>query len=1682
MKKLFFLIFCMVLSIGARADFSGSGSGTATDPYIIVNPNQLNELRNFLNDANVYFKLEDDIDLSKWISVNNPTQGWQPVGVSASPFKGHLDGNGKTIKNFMINRTTDYVGMFGYMSGAEVKDLIIEGTVKGNDYTGGFAGHCENNSTISNVHFIGNVTGGSNTGGFIGMNKLNSLNGVSVKGNVTGNNIVGGIIGYSEYSNCVEMTYEGDIVGTDDTGGICGKNYSGQGIISYFTSCFVNGTIHANDNVGGIVGNTAGYATFNMTHCGAFIDISANSRVGGLCGVIEGDVYSFSYSSYIKNCYAIGNITCTGSYVGGLIGHTRGQRACNIGRSWYYYNEYITNSYFNGSVLGHDNVGGLIGWTYGTQMGKNYCAATVNGNSNVGGLVGHVDDSSAKIKSCVALNPSVNAIVDNVGRIYGSVKGDINIGAIIGTSDENRALLTTKVSANGIALQVEDDMQNGTSYGEETFKLRATYQGLGWDFTNDWRNQETECYPYNPMQAAPPIILSGAVAGSTTIHGKSYNGGTVYVTVGDKTYSTTCSGNLWDVTTDSQQAGDLIRVYAIVDDLSQSYYKTQYVEYKGSGTAEDPYQIYTADDLARLNGNYYYKLMNDIDLSNYISKNSPTEGWQPIGRNGAVMAHFDGGNHTISGLWCNSTKDYTGLFANASSNTICNLTVKVAKDKNIVGKNYTGILLGNNTNGTIENCTVIGEVEGENYTGGLVGRANGCSINSSHVAGIVFGTVNVGGMVGEATNGSISKSNADVEVSSSTAEALTGGLVGNNSAIITECKSTGTISSTGTGANAGGLVGNTTSNITNSYSTADVNMASDGVYMGGLVGISYATIEKCYAAGNLDGAKWAGGLVGENIGVNAFVKNSFAVNHIVNVKDPQGYAERVIGGYKDGASTPEKTNYAYDEMQVSVNNVPMVVYDDIINGIAKTDTELKTAATYAVLGWNMNEIWGIIELSSYPYLINVNVVTPTDPDDTSGEEDTNEPNDDPTPSDPSDPSDIEASTDLSVYPNVLYFNDVENKVGDFNLELNMKCAEENITAFQCDVYLPEGVEWKHTVDKRGKVVYDQPTFNEDRTDESYHSISPIALNADGSYRMIVYSMANEIILETDGAILTLPLSISEEMEAGDYNLIIKGIVVTDVNKQQTLVDKVVSRLTIPSYTLGDVNGDDMINVTDVVSVIAYILGDHSSDFIFPAGDINEDGVINVTDVVSIIDIILNSHAGSAAAAKLMAVRKTLASGDTSNLEIIPFAIAEGTSSSTVKLNLNNPGDEFTAFQCDIQLPEGIDWENTVDKRGNVKYTTPVFDSEADRTDASYHTVSVQKTDGIFRVIVYSMANETILDEEGAVLDIPFVYADDIASGVYDVSIKNVVLTRVNKTDVKPADYTFSVLVGSPAESAIALNGNFTDEAINEYNTVLAANTTVAAIDLSNAVDVSSNTAFTTGNKNLVLYVAEDADVKNTNNVVVGGECANLVLTDGYNFAAPVEFTAASASYEREMTTTWGTIVLPFDVTSNENVVYYLPTEVDGGTLLLTRQEVLPANTPALVENVSGSGIAASATNVDVSDDLQPSVNNSITMYGSYVNGVRVDNPSAYYIYNDKFWLCNEYFYANAFRGYFALAGTAPKTLSVIVGDGVTTGVDGVNTNNVEGYYDLSGKRFGSLQKGVNIVKTKTGESYKVIVE
>ena len=59
-----------------------------------------------------------------------------------------------------------------------------------------------------------------------------------------------------------------------------------------------------------------------------------------------------------------------------------------------------------------------------------------------------------------------------------------------------------------------------------------------------------------------------------------------------------------------------------------------------------------------------------------------------------------------------------------------------------------------------------------------------------------------------------------------------------------------------------------------------------------------------------------------------------------------------------------------------------------------------------------------------------------------------------------------------------------------------------------------------------------------------------------------------------------------------------------------------------SFTLGDVNHDNDVNVSDVVSLISSVVGDQSNVCEICA-DINGDGSINVSDVTALINIIMN---------------------------------------------------------------------------------------------------------------------------------------------------------------------------------------------------------------------------------------------------------------------------------------------------------------------------------------------------------------------------------------------------------------------------------------------------------------------------
>ena len=204
--------------------FSGSGSGIEGDPYIITDVDQLQEMS---NDLSSWFELGNDIDASETSSWNAGA-GFVPVGLRLGGFTGNFNGREYVISDLFINRTTDYIGLFGYLDDVEIRNVGLEDVdITGDDNVGGLAGSSNDfNNIIENCYTTGSVTGtGGEVGGFAGKTVGITRKCFSSAAVIGGSFQVGGFVGFctgGTISNC----YATGSVDSESgfLGGFCGYN------------------------------------------------------------------------------------------------------------------------------------------------------------------------------------------------------------------------------------------------------------------------------------------------------------------------------------------------------------------------------------------------------------------------------------------------------------------------------------------------------------------------------------------------------------------------------------------------------------------------------------------------------------------------------------------------------------------------------------------------------------------------------------------------------------------------------------------------------------------------------------------------------------------------------------------------------------------------------------------------------------------------------------------------------------------------------------------------------------------------------------------------------------------------------------------------------------------------------------------------------------------------------------------------------------------------------------------------------------------------------------------------------------------------------------------------------------------------------------------------------------------
>lgn len=228
-----------------------TGSGTKDDPYQISTAAQLKRFRNIVNGTGgqtpnhgACAVLMNDIVLNDGTfdangtytrgSSNTAPEKWTPIGKytddnDKTPYTGTFDGQGHTIKGLYVNSASDaYVGLFGCLESAAVRNLTVDGYVQGCNTVGGIAGYASN-AAIENCSNHCSVTGSSTSkiGGIAGLNfdgaKIIDCYNVGTIRNSNVYEACGGIVwgNAGTVSNCYNVgtisgnVYDGEIVGSN---------------------------------------------------------------------------------------------------------------------------------------------------------------------------------------------------------------------------------------------------------------------------------------------------------------------------------------------------------------------------------------------------------------------------------------------------------------------------------------------------------------------------------------------------------------------------------------------------------------------------------------------------------------------------------------------------------------------------------------------------------------------------------------------------------------------------------------------------------------------------------------------------------------------------------------------------------------------------------------------------------------------------------------------------------------------------------------------------------------------------------------------------------------------------------------------------------------------------------------------------------------------------------------------------------------------------------------------------------------------------------------------------------------------------------------------------------------------------------------------------------------------------
>jgi prepilin-type N-terminal cleavage/methylation domain-containing protein len=345
-------------------------------------------------------------------------------------------------------------GIAGYIDSGDISSCYNEADITATGGSiGGIAGYISGQVTDS--YSIGDVSSpvADSIGGLVGtIEASGSISNCYTEGDVEGGLLVGGIVGQNQGAPIIDSHTIGNVTGTGyAVGGLAGTS-------STVTNCYHEGNVDGGDYVGGLVGDASGstindsYSIGNVTGTG--------TSVGGLAGL----------AGAVSNSYAVGDVDGGGNCVGGLVGQCDGA---------------ISDSYATGNVTGAgDYVGGLAG-TAGSTVTNSYALGNVTGTGAcVGGLAG---GAYGQVSYCYSIGLAT------------TTAEEVPVGGLIGNGGDN---VTSSYYNSDPVGQINNGI--GTPLTAAQMKQQANFDG--WDFDNVWSIDNSYPFLINNEQIPHPGI------------------------------------------------------------------------------------------------------------------------------------------------------------------------------------------------------------------------------------------------------------------------------------------------------------------------------------------------------------------------------------------------------------------------------------------------------------------------------------------------------------------------------------------------------------------------------------------------------------------------------------------------------------------------------------------------------------------------------------------------------------------------------------------------------------------------------------------------------------------------------------------------------------------------------------------------------------------------------------------------------------------------------------------------------------------------------------------------------------------------------------------------------------------------------------------------------------------------